>query len=120
MLLLFKIILPTLCSDAVSDWAGWVLAHPHFESSVNSINITSCPPPLRISKPYDTSATYELCIDRKMQLRMMLTICFLDECAAIFLETAYLDYGGSVIKNNVEFCLRHECISEFRAAVQRD
>ena len=32
-----------------------------------------------------------LCIDRMMQLRMMLTICFLDECAAIFLETACLD-----------------------------
>ena len=25
------------CSDAASRWAGWALAHPEFESSVNPI-----------------------------------------------------------------------------------
>ena len=41
------------CSDAVSRWSGWALAHPEFGSSVNPIpsrgadyahHSTACPP----------------------------------------------------------------------------
>ena len=41
-----------VCSDAVSGWAGWTLAHPEFGISVNPIptrgadyahHITACP-----------------------------------------------------------------------------